>query len=619
MPHHNPDWGTGFDTCGTELGMVENHKHGLTSLPLHYAIDIPGKPGQSGLRSGEHPSGLFWYHPHAHGFAKIQVHGGTTGAITIGSLTDYACPTGDGSPGHCTLTNTNVRVMALKDTELQSYGSSGLWSTVLDPESGYCSNGGGTRDGECQATENTAPGKWVFTINGIQFPTIRPGAGKTEIWRLINASNGLSYVLNLQGTGANQGAQLPFQVLSEDGVSILQGSNSPFVRTRILMMPSSRVEIAIPAPPGGGTYILHNQAVETGDKGSGDSWPSINLAKIVWDRPGAQTPAVPASPLQVAGPDLPFHDPQAAQIDDSQIPEACRFKTGDTRVVYFTHRFNNVLGAGLPPSGENAKEIFGLITGIRHANGQMDFFNSDHPEKKLHEIKQVWLAGVNGEDGADPDFPGFMHNPWSTICAVKGSNEPWELQNWTGEDHNFHIHQGKFTINPNGVFQYPTPEPNYPKALLLGDEMVKNFVDLNNPTYNDNIPVPRGQSYCDVEKHQPGCKKQSLTDNRECTGEPGAKRCANPGIVSIIMDFSRYEQVGNYVYHCHILEHEDGGMMAQINVICPPNDTKCAAKQMVKAPICKPGDQAAASPVGEVLDTALKTLKTGADSHGISN
>jgi L-ascorbate oxidase len=28
-----------------------------------------------------------------------------------------------------------------------------------------------------------------------------------------------------------------------------------------------------------------------------------------------------------------------------------------------------------------------------------------------------------------------------------------------------------------------------------------------------------------------------------------------------------FTQVGDFVYHCHILEHEDGGMMAKISVV----------------------------------------------------
>jgi hypothetical protein len=56
--------------------------------------------------------------------------------------------------------------------------------------------------------------------------------------------------------------------------------------------------------------------------------------------------------------------------------------------------------------------------------------------------------------------------------------------------------------------------------------------------------------------------------------------------MSVLIDFSRAEQVGTFVYHCHILEHEDGGMMSMIHVLCPPGDASCAAQQ-VTASICR--------------------------------
>ena len=37
--------------------------------------------------------------------------------------------------------------------------------------------------------------------------------------------------------------------------------------------------------------------------------------------------------------------------------------------------------------------------------------------------------------------------------------------------------------------------------------------------------------------------------------------------VKLRMDFRNPDIVGTFVYHCHILEHEDGGMMGVIQVI----------------------------------------------------
>ncbi len=35
------------------------------------------------------------------------------------------------------------------------------------------------------------------------------------------------------------------------------------------------------------------------------------------------------------------------------------------------------------------------------------------------------------------------------------------------------------------------------------------------------------------------------------------------------MDFRSREIVGTFVFHCHILEHEDGGMMGSVEVVAP--------------------------------------------------
>ena len=43
----------------------------------------------------------------------------------------------------------------------------------------------------------------------------------------------------------------------------------------------------------------------------------------------------------------------------------------------------------------------------------------------------------------------------------------------------------------------------------------------------------------------------------------------SPGRVFIFIPFIAPEQVGSFVFHCHILEHEDHGMMADVEVIRP--------------------------------------------------
>jgi FtsP/CotA-like multicopper oxidase with cupredoxin domain len=89
------------------------------------------------------------------------------------------------------------------------------------------------------------------------------------------------------------------------------------------------------------------------------------------------------------------------------------------------------------------------------------------------------------------------------------STEVWTLVNASPEVHVFHIHQGDFLVTEiNGVPQ-----------------TVTGFVDTVNLPYQAN-----GQ----------------------------------PGVVKIVIPFTNPLAMGEFVYHCHILEHEDGGMMQNI-------------------------------------------------------
>jgi FtsP/CotA-like multicopper oxidase with cupredoxin domain len=62
----------------------------------------------------------------------------------------------------------------------------------------------------------------------------------------------------------------------------------------------------------------------------------------------------------------------------------------------------------------------------------------------------------------------------------------------------------------------------------------------------DNVPLFHGSDPC---------------DGSIATWQSGACQ-VQPVFVSI-----PFSEVGDFVYHCHILEHEDGGMMAHIRVV----------------------------------------------------
>jgi FtsP/CotA-like multicopper oxidase with cupredoxin domain len=112
----------------------------------------------------------------------------------------------------------------------------------------------------------------------------------------------------------------------------------------------------------------------------------------------------------------------------------------------------------------------------------------------------------------------FDPNDPPAIVTTKGAVEDWTIQNRTFEVHEFHIHQIHF------------------KLLQVNGK-----------------PVPKEQQQW-YDTYQVG-----FWDGRH----------AWPSI-KVRMDF-RGAVVGDFLYHCHILDHEDGGMMAIIRV--KPNKT----------------------------------------------
>lgn len=110
----------------------------------------------------------------------------------------------------------------------------------------------------------------------------------------------------------------------------------------------------------------------------------------------------------------------------------------------------------------------------------------------------------------------FDVNAAPQIVSHVGTTERWTVVNNTGEVHAFHVHQVHFIVQAiNGV----------PQTTL-------HWVDTVNVPYET-----------------PGGGTQQ------------------PGTVTLLVDLRDPVIVGTFVYHCHILEHEDGGMMAKIQVL----------------------------------------------------
>ncbi|HUK35986.1 MAG TPA: multicopper oxidase domain-containing protein [Vicinamibacterales bacterium] len=120
----------------------------------------------------------------------------------------------------------------------------------------------------------------------------------------------------------------------------------------------------------------------------------------------------------------------------------------------------------------------------------------------------------------------FDPNAAPDIVATQGTVEEWTVQNRTQEVHEFHFHQLHFLVESQNNFEVN----GSPQAPIVSGQ------------YLDMIQVP----YWDGDPTHPFPS------------------------VTLRIDF-RGSDVGDFVFHCHILEHEDGGMMNIVRVQNPGN------------------------------------------------
>ena len=57
-----------------------------------------------------------------------------------------------------------------------------------------------------------------------------------------------------------------------------------------------------------------------------------------------------------------------------------------------------------------------------------------------------------------------------------------------------------------------------------------------------------------------------------------------PGEVKVIIPFTNPIMVGRFVYHCHIVGHEDAGMMANLVVLAPGQSAMAPARMRTMLP-----------------------------------
>jgi FtsP/CotA-like multicopper oxidase with cupredoxin domain len=457
MAHqHAGDAHTTGDPCtsGAMTATSTNlHFHGMTLPPVCHQDDVLKTSIQPGDAPFEYrfqvpdnePPGLYWYHPHIHGFSARQVTGGASGAMIVEGL-ERAIPELAGLP---------ERVLIIRDLDLMhpdappSKAEPVVPKPILDPDGDVANNNTGFGKPARDLSVNFVPAPYPdYTPAKI---TLRPR--ERQLWRVLNAS-AITYVhLTLLYDKLPQS----LGVVAIDGAPVNQGDRAA-VRVKpvdhIVVPPGGRAEFIMQGPALGTHGLLITRMVNTGQDGEND--PNRALASV---EPLVHAPEprsrLPARSLPLPSPKLPW---------------------------------------------------VGAVTPVRT---RKLFFSEARSDPANPMSPTLFFLTLDGETPRvfDPA------SPLPNIVARQGDVEDWIIENRSLELHDFHIHQIHFQLRE--WYGY----------------------EVDEPFLRDTVSVP-------------------FFDNH-MTAYPS---------VRVRMDFRDPSVVGTFVYHCHLLEHEDGGMMGTIRI-----------------------------------------------------
>src|SRR4051794_5360897 len=544
---------------------INLHTHGLRVSPLgisdnifrqmepgtthHVEVDIPA----------DHPSGTFWYHPHKHGSATYQFLGGMAGFLII-----------KGGPG--TL-DALPEVAAAKDVvmgfQIIKTALNGKLVFVNQKAEQFGTFPFFTKDIKQQGIWSTygldgAPGRsfFYYTTNGVTNPTLHMRPGEVQRWRLLNASDSDNLLIDLQGHGLN--------IVAMDGITVETMRQLP-PGTPLVMGPGQRMDVLVKAGDPG-TYRLQTLDPNTEESVSPSGIdPASRASRHSFDFPSAcpaasqDSVATPATikkkhGLHAAANNVALADPCAAQP-----PTILQYPVALTTVVVDGPPREMKLPSGPLPVPQGLPSVATMLTKTPAAVRKVAFeicgnkrgTTLEDPTWRLpscgwyfakYDAKYWGGAPFNvlemmrdADDKGKPNNNDVMplvdfkkdglFNPDQPLFPdmIADNYEEWTVINRSWSDHPFHIHQNHYLV---------TKINNKPLAT---------------PEWHDTIIVP-------------GATPQP--DNFS-PPQPNINDDATFGSITFRIHFDP-DTVGCFVMHCHILTHEDIGMMQRLDILPGP-------------------------------------------------
>ena len=527
------------------------HSHGLWVSPTGNSDNVllsinPGIDFQYVYNlPPDHPAGTFWYHSHRHGSTALQVSSGMAGALIVrGDRMPTPSATGDIDVlmKNSDLTPMEERVLVLQQIQYACLDAQGQVKVQKDPQGNVIAwicdpNDTGVIDQyNYPGGAGFGPGSWnesgrYTTINGLVRPVFQGRAGRPERWRVIHGGVRDTITLGFRrrkpaaaaytATDTAQAARyveenctgdlLTYHQMAADGLTMANARATP----TSTLQPGYRYDALVVFPEAGDYCVVNESAPAAG---------SVSRQAATRQLLG----------LVEVGPGTPVAD-STAYLQQVLVSVA-------TQVI---------------PSGMRDKVVAELRDGLKFTS----FI--PHPDVADSEVtgKQELVFFINipqngnisfevGNKSIDPknfdpaQFKPLPYDPDRIDRKLRlGGVDEWTLQSGF-VSHPFHIH-----VNPFQIVSIIDPSGK----------------DVSLPGAVDNAG---GQ----VDPQYPGLKgvwKDTLWV-KDLINNPAdfpSKLATSMYTLKVRTRYQRY--IGEFVLHCHILDHEDQGMMQNVEIQLP--------------------------------------------------
>ncbi|MBR0347866.1 MAG: multicopper oxidase domain-containing protein [Rudaea sp.] len=506
------------------------HSHGLWVSPTGNSDNVllsinPGVSFQYEYNiPADHPSGTFWYHTHRHGSTALHVSSGMGGALIV---------RGDRKPdvGHQgdldTLLRTPSgdpfaeRILVMQQIQYACVGADGKLK-YKDGKIDWTCNPGET--GVIESYDQLSSTSWsdsghYTSINGVVLPTFTARSGTLERWRLIHAGVRDTISFQLRRMSGNLKSLAQLKVKPEDQQKFAdQVCSGPVVPQFVvasdgLTMKHAQKRNLTTLQPAYRDDLLV-------------AFPEPGRYCVVnASAPASGSVTQAATGRQVIG----FVD----VAPGDKVPDIERFIV-DTLV--------KSAQANMPASVQSQ-----IVADLRNKLSLSKFV--PHPDITDDEVKGNMQHLVFYIDTSKPKTTFEIgtdqsdlepYDPKRIDRVLKlGDAQTWQLESHRA-GHPFHIHVNPFQIekiiDPNG------------KDVSLPDA-------VDNPDGKGVDPQYAGLK---------GVWKDTLWAKGPLPGTTPPK-----GVYRVYIR-TRYERyIGDFVLHCHILDHEDQGMMQNVSIRLP--------------------------------------------------